>query len=111
MKEQIKFEPFKETIDSAGKSDGIAMIPYYVRYAQDLNIMQKFLYGEISTQFDKTGKVYINKMLEHFSTLLDISEKEVWILLDDMSQKRYINCFIDEDNKQKGIFILRKRIL
>jgi len=111
MNEKYVFNPFEDLSDLPNMSEGVGIIPYYVRYAPDLNLFQKFLYGEITSQFDSKGRVYINDIVKHFSELLNLSDQEVLILIDDMSQKRYINCFIDENEKEKGIFILRKRIL
>lgn len=78
-----------------------SVTPANVRYAEDLTLLQKFLWGEISALSNKEGFCWASN--SYFANLYGKNEKYISGVINDMAKKGYIAIEVnqDEGNKRK----------
>lgn len=85
------------------KKSFYAIIPAFVRYDSDLSSTSKLIYAEISALCNEKGYCWATN--QYFSSLFNISDRQVRNILKQLCEKKYIEIIIEKNTKRK-IFIL-----
>lgn len=85
------------------KRNFYAILPAFVRYDKDLSSTSKLIYAEITALCNDRGYCWASN--NYFSSLFDVSDRQIQRILKQLVDKKYIHVVI-EQQKYRKIYII-----
>lgn len=102
----FNFQGNKNTMKE--KPNYYAIIPARVRYAKDLSMFQKLLFGELTALSNKEGFCWAGNA--YFAKLYDKTETWISETLNDMYKKGYLHIYRSSTNSQNRKVYIRENL-